>query len=120
MTEPTALPPAFLLGNPAAAAAVIAAHDRAATPCGTCGADATAQWQRRATADEHEQHWAASEQNIRASNDGHPAVDYVADRTDTVTKAVFGCDEHVVPNPHLVHDADCGGHGNCQCEAPDA
>ena len=90
------------------------------TPCSTCGNDATTQWARHATAAEAEDAWSALEQNIRASNSGRPDVDYVADRTQPVVKAVFGCDEHVVPNPHLVHDADCGGHGNCQCPDEDA
>lgn len=86
-----------------------------ANPCHHCGADATTQWSRRATDDEHEQHWDAVEQNIRASNDGHEAAGYVADRSDSVTKAVFGCDEHPDPAPGAMHEADCGGHGACGC-----
>lgn len=88
-------------------------------PCHHCGVPATAQWQRHATGDEAEQHWAATEQNIRANNDGHAAVEYVADRSDSVTKAVFGCDEHPDPAPGVTHDADCGGHGACGCGGAD-
>lgn len=80
-------------------------------PCHRCDTPATTQWPRHATEAETAQHWDAVEQNIRAN--GTP--DYVADRSDTVVKAVHGCDEHAVDAPHLTHDADCGGHGACAC-----
>lgn len=109
--------------------------------CHNCSNPATSQWQRQATPDETEQHWTAVEQNIRANNSGNPDVDYVADRTDTVTKSVFGCEQHdLSPAPvddtpearaaatqaglerrALIHASDCGGHGACQCgETADA
>lgn len=83
--------------------------------CHRCQAPATQQWPRHATPDEAEDWHAAREQHIRAHNDGRPETEYVSDRTDTVTVAVHGCDEHVVDEPHRTHDADCGGHGACQC-----
>lgn len=85
--------------------------------CHYCGTRATTQWQRAATDAEAEQHWAALEQNIRSIPDlfGHGNATYTADRTQPVTKAVHGCDEHQVPDPTLLHAADCGGHQACQC-----
>lgn len=83
--------------------------------CHRCQAPATVQWPRYATADEAEAWHAGREQHIRAANDGREAAGYVSDRTDTVTLAVHGCDEHQLPSPGLVHDADCGGHGLCRC-----
>lgn len=103
--------------------------------CHHCGTPATHQWQRAATPDEAEQHWAALEQNIRASNSGRPDVDYTHPRNDEVRKAVFGCDNHRLnPTPAdntpeaiaaaiqtgaerraILHAADCAGHGACQC-----
>lgn len=86
--------------------------------CHRCEAPATQQWPRHATPDEAEDWHAAREQHIRAHNDGKPEAEYVSDRTDTVTMAVHGCDEHVVDDPRHTHDADCGGHGACQCGGP--
>lgn len=83
--------------------------------CHRCGDPATQQWPRHATPDEAEDWHAAREQHIRAHNDGRAEAEYISDRSDTVTLAVHGCDEHVVPEPHRTHDADCGGHGACQC-----
>lgn len=88
--------------------------------CHHCGNPATSQWQRQATPDEAEQHWSATEANIRASNSGNPAVEYTHPRNDTVTKAVFGCGQHPDPCPGRVHDADCQGHGHCRCVRTDA
>lgn len=109
----------------------------APNPCHRCGTVATAQWQRNATDAEREQHWAALEAHIRSQPNlfGSENAEYVADRNEAVTKSVFGCDEHdlsPVPNAGgtkaaiaakqaglelraLTHDADCGGHGECQC-----
>lgn len=84
-------------------------------PCHRCGQPATIQWRRDATDTEREAHWAALEQSIRASNDGRPEAAYTADRTQAVTKSVHGCDQHVVDAPHLTHEAECGGHGTCEC-----
>jgi hypothetical protein len=88
--------------------------------CHRCGQPSTNQWQREATADEAEQHWAAAEQNIRASNDGRPAVGYAADRTDSVRKTVHGCADHAMDPERatIVHAHDCGGHGACRCVSP--
>lgn len=86
-------------------------------PCHHCAAPAATQWQRAAAPDEAEQHWAALEQNIRASNSGRPDVDYTHPRNDQVTKAVFGCDNHPDPAPGALHAADCAGYGTCQCGA---
>lgn len=83
--------------------------------CHRCDATPTHQWTRRASEQEAEAWHTAREQHIRAHNDGRPAAEYVSDRSDTVTLAVHGCDEHVVSNVHLTHDADCGGHGACAC-----
>lgn len=85
--------------------------------CHRCGTPATLQWQRRATEIEVDRHWAAQEQHIRSIPDlfGHGNAEYVADRNQEVVKAVFGCDEHQVPDGTIVHAADCGGHGTCQC-----
>lgn len=79
---------------------VAAAEDHRAMTAATCHActePATHQTSRPATPGEAEAHWAALEQNIRAANDGRPEVDYVADRTDSVTIAVHRCDEHADP-----------------------
>lgn len=86
------------------------------TPCHACTEPATIQWQRHATPDETEQHWTAVEGNIRTSNSGHPAATYEADRTDTVVKAVHGCDDHQVDDTTIVHAADCHGDKGCGCE----
>jgi len=83
--------------------------------CHRCHAPATQQWPRHATPDEAEDWHAAREQHIRAHNDGRPEADYVANRADAVTLAVHGCNNHVVDDPRRTHDADCGGHGACQC-----
>lgn len=103
--------------------------------CHRCQAPATVQWPRLASAEEAEAWHAGREQHIRAANDGRDAAGYVSDRTDTVTLAVHGCEQHDLspaPFPHdsggamaakqigaklraLTHDADCGGHGACQC-----
>jgi len=87
--------------------------------CHRCGTPASTQWQRNATPAEAGQHWAAQEQHIRSIPDiaGNRNAEYTADRTQPVTKAVHGCDEHVVDAPHATHDADCGGHGACGCLA---
>jgi len=107
--------------------------------CHRCGQAATHQWPRRATDQEAEDWHAAREQWIRQHNDGRPEAEYVSDRSDTVTVAVHGCDDHKltpeipVDNPEaaqialdagaarraLVHDADCGGHGACGCGGGD-
>lgn len=111
-------------------------------PCQRCGAPATSQWQQHANDAEREAHWAALEANIRASNDGQPEAAYVADRSQPVVRAVYGCDEHdLSPEPTsdhdgsnqataraaaeakqagaeartLTHDVECGGHGACSC-----
>lgn len=99
----------------------LAAYSLAVTPCHRCGAPATTQWPRQATEAEAAQHWDALEQNIRSQPDiaGHGNATWTADRSDTVTKAVHACDQHVVDAPHLTHDADCGGHGACGCGASD-
>jgi len=89
-----------------------------ATPghtCHCCHVPATQQWPRHATPAEAEDWHAAREQHIRAHNDGRPEAAYVANRADTVTLAVHGCNNHVVDDPRRTHDADCGGHGACQC-----
>lgn len=85
--------------------------------CHRCGAVATTQWQQHATAEAAEAHWVAQEQHIRSlANSLRPEqANYVADRTGPVTKAVHGCDEHVIDAPHLTHGVDCGGHGACAC-----
>lgn len=90
--------------------------------CHRCGTTATMQWQRKATPAEAEQHWAALEQNIRSIPDlfGNGNAEYVADRTQDVTKAVHGCDQHTVDDMVTVHAHDCGGHGACQCEGTTA
>lgn len=87
------------------------------SPCHRCGTGATVQWPRQATDAEREQHWDAMEANIRSIPDlyGGQNDSYTADRTDSVVKAVFGCDEHQVADMVMVHAADCGGHGECQC-----
>jgi hypothetical protein len=85
---------------PVLAAALNAPRDAVAHPCGHpdgCTNTATHQFGRDATLLEAEAHWTAVEGNIRASNDGHPAVEYVADRTDTVTIAEHRCDDHGHP-----------------------
>lgn len=89
-------------------------------PCHRCGTPATTQWQRTATDDEAAQHWAAVEAHIRNQSDiaGHGNATWTANRTDTVVKTVHGCDEHTVDAPHATHEADCGGHGACQCQPP--
>lgn len=103
--------------------------------CHRCDEVATAQWARQATADEAEAWHAGREQHIRAHNDGRAAAEYVSDRSDTVTMAVHGCDDHDLSpgaadetnaakhearrigedRRALTHDADCGGHGACGC-----
>lgn len=105
--------------------------------CHRCGTVATVQWPRKATDAEREQHFDAREQYIREQPNlfGPENAEYVADRTEPVTKAVHGCDEHdLSPVPAdgskkatvaakqagvelraLTHDADCGGHGECRC-----
>ena len=83
--------------------------------CHRCGEAAATQWGRAATAAEAETWWSLLEQRIRQANQGMPGAAYVADRTDAVTVAVHGCEQHPVPNPHLLHNADCGGHGQCGC-----
>ena len=114
--------------------------------CHRCGGTPTHQWTRRATDQEAEAWHAAREQHIRAHNDGRAAAGYVSDRSDVVTLAVHGCDEHnLTPVPDepvdsspealgavnfaaqdagaalraLLHDADCGGHGACGCGGGD-
>ena len=89
-----------------------------APACHRCGQGATTQWQRRATHDEAGQHWDALEQHIRSQPNLFDSsnAEYVADRSQTVVKAVYGCEQHIVPNPHQTHAAECGGHGACQCE----
>jgi hypothetical protein len=86
--------------------------------CHRCGNTATVQWRRNATEAEAEAWWDHLEQQIRQANQGLPGAQapYTADRTDTVTTAVHGCRQHPVPDMHLTHDADCGGHGACGCE----
>lgn len=108
--------------------------------CHRCQAPATAQWTRYASAQEAEDWHTAREQHIRTHNDGRAAAEYVSDRTDTVALAVHGCDDHdLSPGPAddtnaaeyearqlgadrraLLHDADCGGHGACECGGNDA
>ena len=105
--------------------------------CHRCGAVATVGWQRQATDDECEQHWAALEAHIREQPNlfDDSNASYTADRSQPVTKAVHGCDEHdLSPDPAddtdeaavaawqagveartLTHEADCGGHGECRC-----
>lgn len=92
------------------------------SPCHNCGQPATAQWQRRGSDAEREQHWVAMEQNIRSIPDlfGGQNAEYVADRSQPVVKAVFGCDEHQVADMAMTHAADCGGHGVCECKLPQA
>ena len=87
--------------------------------CHLCQVPATVQWQRHATPDEAEAWHSAREQWIRAHNDGRPEAEYVADRSAPVMVATFGCGEHIVDDPTLIHDADCGGHGACQCGGDD-
>lgn len=89
--------------------------------CHRCGLDATTQWQRFGTDAEREQHWAAIEQNIRSIPDlfGSQNGEYAADRNQPVVKAVFGCDEHLVADATILHAADCGGHGTCECGGSD-
>lgn len=86
--------------------------------CHHCGSTATAQWKRQATTAETEQHWAALQANIRSIPDlfGHGNATYTADHAQDVTKAVFGCGQHIVDDTLTLHDPDCGGHGACQCE----
>lgn len=86
--------------------------------CHRCETPATMQWRRKATAAEAEQHWAAQEQHIRSIPDlfGHGNATWTADHSDDVVKAVHGCDAHLVNDTLLLHAADCGGHGACQCE----
>jgi hypothetical protein len=125
---------------PAPLPAIITANLRAASrqpACHRCGTVATSQWPRASTDAEREQHWAAVEAHIRSIPDlfGGQNAEYTADRSEPVTKAVFGCDEHdLSPAPAddsdeaiaaaeqagtelrtLTHAADCGGHGACQC-----
>ena len=134
----TDLPPDHPLPAAIAAAPTPATAKRAPVPvCHRCGTVATVQWPRQATDAEREQHWDALEQHIRSqpnlSDDSNAS--YTADRGQPVTKAVHGCDEHdLSPTPTdgskkaaaaakqagteartLTHDADCGGHGECQC-----
>jgi hypothetical protein len=92
----------------------------AATPspvCHRCDSPATAQWQRSGTDAEREQHWAALEAHIRSQPNLFDSsnAEYTANRNEPVTKAVFGCDEHLVDDMTLLHAADCGGHGACGC-----
>jgi hypothetical protein len=82
----------------------LAASRRAAvaTPCGHrdgCTNDATHQFPRDATPEEAEAHFVALEQNIRASNDGRPEVEYVHPRTDTVSIAEHRCDDPAHADP---------------------
>lgn len=128
---PVPLPPAL--------AARISTHTTAgsAPPCHRCNSDATTSWKRAATDAEREGYWAALEANIRSQPNLFDSsnAEYTADRTQPVTKAVAGCDEHdLSPAPAaagkkaaaaakqagaearaLTHAADCGGHGECQC-----
>lgn len=64
-----------------------------------CTNPATHQTQRPASEAEAEAHWAALERNIRESNSGWPAAEYVHPRTGTVSIAEFRCDlpEHADP-----------------------
>lgn len=118
------------------AAAAPARQSRVPT-CHRCGTVATAQWQRYGTDAEREQHWAALEAHIREQPNlfDDSNANWTADRSQDVTKAVFGCEQHdLSPAPFapsdggalaakqagaeartLTHDADCGGHGQCQC-----
>ena len=135
---PAPLPPAL--------AASLSTHTttESAPPCHRCDSDATTSWKRAATDAEREGYWDAMEANIRSQTNLFDAsnAEYTADRTQPVTKAVFGCDEHdLSPAPDddhngsikainaataaakqagadlraLTHAADCGGHGECQC-----
>lgn len=127
---PATFPPVLAAGLTAAAAAL-------PPPCHRCDSAATTSWQRAATDAEREGYWAAMEANIRSQPNLFDSSnsEYTADRTAPVTKAVFGCDDHdLSPEPvdagkkaaaaakqagadvrALTHDADCGGHGECQC-----
>jgi hypothetical protein len=102
------VPPAAVSGVPTPV------RPTAMNPCHHCGQPATAQWQRHATPAEHTQHWDAHEQH-RNAIDAEENQNYRADRTDTVTIAVFGCDQHPDPCPGRIHDTDCGAHGACRC-----
>lgn len=129
---PSTFPPVLAAGLTAAAAEL-----PPPPPCHRCDSTATTSWQRAATDAEREGYWDAIEQNIRSQPnlfDGSNA-EYTADRTAPVTRAVFGCDEHdLSPTPAdrskkaaaaakqagadartLTHNANCGGHGECQC-----
>lgn len=88
-----------------------------APTCHRCGQPATAQWQRAANDNEREAHWAALEAHIRAQPNlfDDTNATFTADYTELVTHAVYGCDEHQVPDATLLHAADCGGHQACQC-----
>jgi hypothetical protein len=85
-------------------------------PCHRCGETAAVQWVRTATQAEAKNWWDRLERQIRQANRGLPGASFTADRTSTVTTAVHGCEQHPVPNMHLTHSADCGGHGACGCE----
>ncbi len=92
MIEPTST----AYASAAATANLAALRAAFATTCAHsagCTNRATHQTTRPATPEEAEAHWAATEQNIRAANDGRPEVGYVADRTDSVTIAVHLCDD---------------------------
>lgn len=106
--------------HPAAIAAMLPPGNRAPRQptCQHCGTVATVSWQRTATDAERDGYWAAIEANIRSQPNLFNAqnAEYTADRTQPVTKAVFGCDDHQVDDMAAVHAADCGGHGACQCE----
>lgn len=87
-----------------------------ANACHRCGGKAAIQWHRAASAGEAEVWWSQLEQRIRQANRGLPGAAYVANRSDRVTIAVHGCKQHPVPDTHLLHDAECGGHEACGCE----
>jgi hypothetical protein len=87
-----------------------------ANACHRCGGGAVIQWRRAASAGESKAWWSQLEQRIRQANRGLPHVAYVANRSDSVTIAVHGCEQHQVPDTHLLHGAACGGHGDCECE----
>lgn len=88
----------------------------AANACHRCGSSAVIQWRRAASAGEAEAWWNQLEKRIRQANRGLPAAEHVANRSDSVTIAVHGCEQHPVPDTHLLHGAECGGHGECGCE----
>lgn len=110
---PVSLPPAIA----ARFGAAVLEQQAPPSPCHNCNQPATAQWQRAATDEEREGYWAAIELNIRSQPNviDDQNANYTADRSQAVTKAVFGCDEHQVADMAMVHAADCGGHGACGC-----